>query len=242
MPEIASSAHHVRPNFFREIRSGPRHAVSTPGDLVFHIRARRMDLCFELEAQIAARLEAAVITADEVHGAGVTTRPLPRLGRQSRRSHRSGLLGSSLSRPRPHARRQSGRRAGERESVETDTRLPPRNSKSGSLVVTVFRQLTSATGAGPYSPRGVPMTTQMPPRAIFRSARRRPARSSVHPRPRLYASTPAVAPTRQVPTIGVLPRSRAPEPSRRERSDDPTAHGGASGRQPRCVDARSVRF
>src|SRR5579862_3512501 len=33
---------------FREIRSGTRHAVSTPGDLLFHIRARRMDLCFEL--------------------------------------------------------------------------------------------------------------------------------------------------------------------------------------------------
>src|SRR5580693_1995669 len=30
---------------FREIRAGPRHAVSTPGDLLFHIRARRMDLC-----------------------------------------------------------------------------------------------------------------------------------------------------------------------------------------------------
>src|SRR5262249_59232759 len=29
---------------FREIRSGPRHAVSTPGDLIFHIRAKRMDL------------------------------------------------------------------------------------------------------------------------------------------------------------------------------------------------------
>src|SRR5262244_4666976 len=30
---------------FREFRSGPRHAVSTPGDLVFHIRAKRTDLC-----------------------------------------------------------------------------------------------------------------------------------------------------------------------------------------------------
>ena len=29
---------------FREIRS--RHAVSSPGDLLFHIRANRMDLCF----------------------------------------------------------------------------------------------------------------------------------------------------------------------------------------------------
>jgi len=53
---------------FREIRSGPRHAVSTPGDLIFHIRAKRMDLCFELATQIVARLEGTVTTADEVHG------------------------------------------------------------------------------------------------------------------------------------------------------------------------------
>ena len=33
---------------FREIRAGSRHAVATPGDLLFHIRAKRMDLCFEL--------------------------------------------------------------------------------------------------------------------------------------------------------------------------------------------------
>jgi putative iron-dependent peroxidase len=53
---------------FREIRSGPHHAVSTPGDLIFHIRAKRMDLCFELATQIMARLQGAVTTADEVHG------------------------------------------------------------------------------------------------------------------------------------------------------------------------------
>jgi putative iron-dependent peroxidase len=53
---------------FREIRSGARHAVSTPGDLLFHIRARNMDLCFELASQIMARLEGAVATADEVQG------------------------------------------------------------------------------------------------------------------------------------------------------------------------------
>jgi porphyrinogen peroxidase len=53
---------------FREIRSGARHAVSTPGDLVFHIRAKRMDLCFELATQIMARLGDAVTTADEVQG------------------------------------------------------------------------------------------------------------------------------------------------------------------------------
>ena len=53
---------------FREIRSGSRYAVSTPGDLVFHIRAKRMDLCFELATQILSRLEGAVTTCDEVHG------------------------------------------------------------------------------------------------------------------------------------------------------------------------------
>src|SRR6201996_5924244 len=41
---------------FREIRGGARHAVSTPGDLLFHIRAKRLDLCFELAMQIMARL------------------------------------------------------------------------------------------------------------------------------------------------------------------------------------------
>jgi putative iron-dependent peroxidase len=53
---------------FREIRSGRRHAVSTPGDLLFHIRAKRMDLCFEVAMQIMARLGAAVAQVDEVQG------------------------------------------------------------------------------------------------------------------------------------------------------------------------------
>ena len=52
---------------FREIR-GVHHAVATPGDILFHIRATRMDLCFELAAQIMSRLDGAVSTADEVHG------------------------------------------------------------------------------------------------------------------------------------------------------------------------------
>jgi porphyrinogen peroxidase len=55
---------------FREIRAGARHAVSTPGDLLFHIRARRMDLCFELTTQIMARMGDAISPADEVHGFG----------------------------------------------------------------------------------------------------------------------------------------------------------------------------
>jgi porphyrinogen peroxidase len=52
---------------FREIH-GKHHAVATPGDLMFHIRSTRMDLCFELATQIMARLGAAVVTSDEVHG------------------------------------------------------------------------------------------------------------------------------------------------------------------------------
>jgi putative iron-dependent peroxidase len=53
---------------FREFRAGSRHAPATPGDLLFHIRAQRMDLCFELATQIATRLAGAVSRVDEVHG------------------------------------------------------------------------------------------------------------------------------------------------------------------------------
>jgi putative iron-dependent peroxidase len=53
---------------FQEL-AGPRHtAPATPGDLLFHIRARRMDLCFELAGQLMRRLGAAVRVVDEVHG------------------------------------------------------------------------------------------------------------------------------------------------------------------------------
>jgi putative iron-dependent peroxidase len=53
---------------FREIHAGARHAVSTPGDVLFHIRAKRMDLCFELATQFMARIGNAVSTVDEVQG------------------------------------------------------------------------------------------------------------------------------------------------------------------------------
>jgi porphyrinogen peroxidase len=53
---------------FIELRSGPRYAPATAGDVLFHIRAARMDLCFELATQIMARLAGAVTVADEVHG------------------------------------------------------------------------------------------------------------------------------------------------------------------------------
>ena len=52
---------------FREIR-GVHHAVSTPGDILFHLRAASMDLCFELATHIMARLGGSVSTIDQVHG------------------------------------------------------------------------------------------------------------------------------------------------------------------------------
>lgn len=53
---------------FREIRSGERHAVSTPADVLFHLRAKRMDMCFELASQIMERIGGAVSPVDETHG------------------------------------------------------------------------------------------------------------------------------------------------------------------------------
>lgn len=52
---------------FRKL-AGPVHtAVSTPGDLLFHLRARRFDLCFELASQIMNRLTGRADVVDEVH-------------------------------------------------------------------------------------------------------------------------------------------------------------------------------
>ncbi len=53
---------------FREVVAGARHAVSTPGDILFHIKAERMDLCFELATLIMTRLAGAVTPVDETHG------------------------------------------------------------------------------------------------------------------------------------------------------------------------------
>ena len=53
LPEIAGSAH---------------AAVATPGDLLFHIRAHRFDLCFELAQRLTSRLAGCAQVVDEVHG------------------------------------------------------------------------------------------------------------------------------------------------------------------------------
>jgi putative iron-dependent peroxidase len=48
---------------------GERHrAVSTPGDLLLHIRSERADLCFELGHQLMLRLDGLVDCVDEVTG------------------------------------------------------------------------------------------------------------------------------------------------------------------------------
>lgn len=48
---------------------GAKHtAVSTPGDLLLHIRARRFDLCFELAQRVTERLRGYARVIDEVHG------------------------------------------------------------------------------------------------------------------------------------------------------------------------------
>jgi porphyrinogen peroxidase len=49
--------------------SGARHtAPATHGDLLFHLRARRLDLCFELARQVMRRLSGHVKVRDEVQG------------------------------------------------------------------------------------------------------------------------------------------------------------------------------
>ncbi|MBO1419727.1 Dyp-type peroxidase [Streptomyces sp. FH025] len=53
---------------FREL-AGTRHrAPATPGDLLLHLRAERMDLCFELAGRIVDRLVGAATVVDSVQG------------------------------------------------------------------------------------------------------------------------------------------------------------------------------
>jgi porphyrinogen peroxidase len=52
---------------FIELDGGRHHAPSTPGDLLFHIRAEAMDMCFELAGRIVKALNA-ITVVDETHG------------------------------------------------------------------------------------------------------------------------------------------------------------------------------
>ena len=53
---------------FIELTGAKHRAVSTPGDLLFHIRAGQLDMCFELAQQVMTELDGAVTVIDEVHG------------------------------------------------------------------------------------------------------------------------------------------------------------------------------
>ncbi|WGY03228.1 Dyp-type peroxidase [Nocardioides sp. QY071] len=57
---------HLHP--FREVTGERHHAPATPGDLFFHLRAHRMDLCFELAQHLTDRLAGVGKVVDEVHG------------------------------------------------------------------------------------------------------------------------------------------------------------------------------
>jgi putative iron-dependent peroxidase len=53
---------------FQALDGGRHRAVGTPGDLLFHIRATTMDLCWELASLVVHRLAGAATVLDEVHG------------------------------------------------------------------------------------------------------------------------------------------------------------------------------
>jgi porphyrinogen peroxidase len=53
---------------FRDLIGSRHRALGTPGDLLFHIRASRMDLCFEFVSRVMDRLAGSVTVCDEVSG------------------------------------------------------------------------------------------------------------------------------------------------------------------------------
>ena len=53
---------------FEEIKGEKHTAVSTPGDLFFHIRAKRADACYEIASIVSNALQGAAEHIDEVHG------------------------------------------------------------------------------------------------------------------------------------------------------------------------------
>lgn len=53
---------------FKEFHGKKHTAISTPGDLLFHVRAQRRDLCFEFERQLLDALGDAVSVVDETVG------------------------------------------------------------------------------------------------------------------------------------------------------------------------------
>lgn len=53
---------------FEEIKGDKHTAVSTPGDLLIHLRSGRLDMCFELARLLGKKFEGHAEIIDEVHG------------------------------------------------------------------------------------------------------------------------------------------------------------------------------
>nr|WP_285843608.1 Dyp-type peroxidase [Kocuria palustris] len=53
---------------FQEIQGARHRAPSTPGDLLLHLRAKNMDVCFELASMVMDRLRGHAEVVDETHG------------------------------------------------------------------------------------------------------------------------------------------------------------------------------
>ena len=56
------------PHRLPEFAGAVHSAVSTPGDLLFHIRASRLDTCFELAERLMGRLSGGAQAVNAVHG------------------------------------------------------------------------------------------------------------------------------------------------------------------------------
>jgi putative iron-dependent peroxidase len=67
-PELTGRALPAELHPFRPIVGAHHTAVATPGDILFHIRADRRDLCFQLERQLLDLLAGHVDVADETIG------------------------------------------------------------------------------------------------------------------------------------------------------------------------------
>ena len=123
--------------------AGPRHvAVATPGDLLFHIRARRMDLCFELADQLMRRLAGAV----DRRRRGARLPVLRRAGpARLRRRHREPRRAPAAARGGAHRRRGPGLR---RRQLRDRAEVPARPDR---LERDARSRSRSGSSAGPSS-------------------------------------------------------------------------------------------
>ena len=67
-PRLYSGAVPRELRVFKALGGDRHHAPSTPGDLLFHVRAQRLDLCFEFLRVLRDRLGDAVRVVEEVQG------------------------------------------------------------------------------------------------------------------------------------------------------------------------------